>query len=335
MIIDETVAFISEESNSSSKKSVSPLAIRAHIIDKSMNQSNKSELEPRLIVEDTIQMSCNTSKSNSTIDQIIEDVLGQSRESSNSSSTKDDDEIKQDDLEKCFDLIETLSNKNETKMEIETLKGKENIPKLRLVNKNLAHLKKSPVKNNSTSTPMRSILKNKSINNESISYSPLILSQAVAATEQNTKFNRDTNGNSTSMVGMTQALELLQTPKPIIKNDNNPNRRIPFKIYFKSPDVVTFDMGTDLLDLFNVEVDDSKSNTSVVRFSSVKIKNSKNQESIICIDQNESIKDSSSNSKKRRLQFEESPKKDLTINSDDTDESIVQMKRVIYWIRLE
>lgn len=329
MIIDETVAFISEESNSSSKKSVSPLAIRAHIIDRSMNQSNKSELEPRLIVEDTIQMSCNTSKSNSTIDQIIEDVLGQSRESSNSSSA----EIKQDDLEKCFDLIETLSNKNETKMEIETLKDKENIPKLSLVNKNLAHLKKSPVKNNSTSTPMRSILKNKSINNESISYSPLILSQAMATTEQNTKFNRETNGNSTSMVGMTQALELLQTPKPIIKNDNNPNKRIPFKIYFKSPDVVTFDMGTDLLDLFNVEVDDFKSNTSVVRFSSVKIKNSKNQESIICIDQNESIKDLSSNSKKRRLQFEESPKKDLIINSDD--ESIVQMKRVKYWIRLE
>ena len=78
-------------------------------------------------------------------------------------------------------------------------------------------------KSNSTSTP-RSILKNK-VNTE-ISYSPLVLSQTQNKNKINLETNKRDNGEkgnemhhtNSSVVGMTQALDLLKSPNTSIKH---------------------------------------------------------------------------------------------------------------------
>jgi len=205
-----------------------------------------------------------------------------------------------------------------------------------LGNKRVSLLKNTPnlQKSNSTSTPVRSILKSNpaSLNkSQSISYSPMIHSQAV--TDQNTKFNKENITIDHSMIRISQALDLLQTTqKPRdISSKFGLNSKLPFKIYFKPPELITFDMGSSLFDLFTLPMDEklSKANSNLVRFSPVPIKNSMDYESIVCIDDSD-LKEITN--KKRRLKFDESPKKhneSIVLEEDDDDESLIQTKSVI------
>lgn len=202
-----------------------------------------------------------------------------------------------------------------------------------LGNKRVSLLKNTPnlQKSNSTSTPVRSILKSNpaSLNkSQSISYSPMIHSQAV--TDQNTKFNKENITIDHSMIRISQALDLLQTTqKPRdISSKFGLNSKLPFKIYFKPPELITFDMGSSLFDLFTLPMDEklSKANSNLVRFSPVPIKNSMDYESIVCIDDSD-LKEITN--KKRRLKFDESPKKhneSIVLEEDDDDESLIQTK---------
>ena len=106
---------------------------------------------------------------------------------------------------------------------------------------------------NSTSTP-RSILKNKNKHNE-ISYSPLILTQTQNnKAKKNISFLGDKNACkqerkplhdqclNVSVVGMTQALDLLNSPNTSIKANENKNINMPIQ--------PCFDMKSTLYDLF-------------------------------------------------------------------------------------
>ncbi len=321
-----------------------------HDNDLRINQNMETSFaEQQIDVKEPVTNSTNRN----SIDEIISFVVHQEK------NELEQENSKEDDL-----LIEFITSNNDVNQ------------KPVLINKRLTHLKTNllPNNNNSTSTPMRSILKNKtgSLNNDSnisysplvlsqvpnnnnnnnlkqanISYSPLVLSQVtnnnLNKIKQNSQENTTINKENTTMIGMTQALNLLQSTNPTTpkRNVNNPEEeernetmytKLPFKIYFKSPDFITFDMGSDLLDLFQLDdlkndnYDDSalKTNNHLVRFGSVSVKDAMNQESIIQIDET-----SSCNKKRTRLEFgnnnDNTNKKN---DDDDSDDSIIPMRRV-------
>jgi superfamily II DNA/RNA helicase len=309
-----------------------------HDNDLRINQNMETSFtEQQIVAKEPVT---NLTNRNS-IDEIISFVVHQE------TNELEQENSKEDDL-----LMEFITSNNDLNQ------------KPALINKRLTHLKTNllPNNNNSTSTPMRSILKNKtgSLNNDSnISYSPLVLSQvpnnnnnlkqanisySPLVSSQVTNLNKikQNSQENTTMIGMTQALNLLQSTNPTTPKLNVNNReeeehnetmysKLPFKIYFKSPDFITFDMGSDLLDLFQLDdlkndnCDDStlKTNHHLVRFGSVSVKDAMNQESIIQIDET-----SSCNKKRTRLEFGNNDNTKKKNDDDDSDDSIIPMRRV-------
>ena len=168
-------------------------------------------------------------------------------------------------LESLNDITHESSELNGSKEEVSEIKIQVTKPILKAFNP--------------TSTPMRSILKKPG--QSSLRKTLLIQPETLQ-----------------SQIGITQALNILQTDSPSIQFTTSPQfstklDKLPYNFYFKEADIVSFDLKSTIYELFDSE-DNDIIMTSVVK------------KSLICLDSTGEQMIHTSGIKKRKLRFDES-----------------------------